>query len=133
MYGFGNEQEAAFQKDLNKFAQANGFTVKFTKAASWDTEIRARVAGGNPPDVGLFPQPGVMLMLEMRWRIASTAAPSALFLSPRPTHRPAAIAAASVTRTSSRARLRSGLVDEAGGAGWNGLVVASSGVGTRQL
>ena len=41
-------------------------------------------------------------------RIALTATPSAPFLSPRPTQRPAAIAAASVTRTSSRARLRSG-------------------------
>ena len=42
-------------------------------------------------------------------RIASTAAASAPFLSPRPTQRPAAIAAASVTRTSSSARLRSGV------------------------
>src|SRR6187399_656928 len=39
--------------------------------------------------------------------MASTAAPSPPSLSPRPTQRPAAIAAASVTRTSSRARLRS--------------------------
>ena len=46
--------------------------------------------------------------VPMSWRIASTAAPSPPFLSPRPTHRPAAIAAASVTRTSSMARLRSG-------------------------
>ena len=60
MYGFGQSQEVAFQKDIKTFADANGFSVKFTKAASWDTEIRARVAGGNPPDVGLFPQPGVM-------------------------------------------------------------------------
>ncbi len=41
-------------------------------------------------------------------RIALTAAPSAPFLSPRPTHRAAAIEAASVTRASSRARFRSG-------------------------
>src|SRR5689334_12151461 len=41
-------------------------------------------------------------------RIASTAAWSAASLSPRPTKRPAAIAAASVTRTSSSARFRSG-------------------------
>src|SRR4051812_38623448 len=40
--------------------------------------------------------------------MASTAAPSPPFLSPRPTQRPAAMAAASVTRTSSMARLRSG-------------------------
>src|SRR6476661_8934974 len=56
--------------------------------------------------------------------IASTAAPSALFLSPRPTQRPAAMAAASVTRTSSRARLRSGRSDDVGGgAGLKGLLV----------
>src|SRR3954453_21149112 len=41
-------------------------------------------------------------------RMASTAAPSAPSLSPRPIHREAARAAASVVRTSSRARLRSG-------------------------
>src|ERR671910_294610 len=46
-------------------------------------------------------------------RIASTAAWSAAFLSPRPIHRPAAIAAASVTRTSSSARLRSGALEGA--------------------
>src|SRR5689334_5533305 len=54
MYGFGQQQEVAFKKDVEKFAAANGFKVKFTKAGSWDTEIRARVAGGSPPDVGLF-------------------------------------------------------------------------------
>src|SRR5438105_14101198 len=41
-------------------------------------------------------------------RIASTAAWSAAFWSPRPTQRPAPMAAASVTRTSSRARFLSG-------------------------
>ena len=41
-------------------------------------------------------------------RMASTAAPSAPILSPRPTQRLAAMAADSVVRTSSRARLRSG-------------------------
>src|SRR5690606_38362381 len=45
---------------------------------------------------------------EIITRIALTATPSAPFLSPRPTQRPAASAAASVTRTSSMARLRSG-------------------------
>src|ERR1700728_5452733 len=44
----------------------------------------------------------------MSCRMALTAAPSAPFLSPRPTHRAEAIAPASVTLASSRARLRSG-------------------------
>ena len=49
-------------------------------------------------------------------RIAWTAAPSAPFLSPRPTHRAAAIAPASVTLASSSARFRSGAC-RAGGSG----------------
>ena len=69
MYGFGSPQEALFQKDLNTFAQANGFTVKYTHAGSWDTEIRSRVAGGNPPDVGLFPQPGLMCDLAKQKKV----------------------------------------------------------------
>ena len=43
-------------------------------------------------------------------RMASTAAPSAPSLSPRPIQREAASAAASVTLTNSRARLRSGAI-----------------------
>ena len=69
MYGFGAPQEAMFQKDLNTFAQANGFTVKFTHAGSWDTEIRSRVAGGNAPDIGLFPQPGLMCDLAKQNKV----------------------------------------------------------------
>src|SRR5665811_729758 len=50
----------------------------------------------------------LMATLSSTKRIASTAAWSALSFSPRPIQRAAAIAAASVTRTSSMAMLRSG-------------------------
>src|SRR3954471_10068853 len=49
-----------------------------------------------------------IVTLPSTMRMASTAAPSAPSLSPRPTQRLAASAAASVVRTSSMARLRSG-------------------------
>src|SRR5439155_2145584 len=49
------------------------------------------------PSIGIMPS---------ALRMASTAAPSAVFLSPRPIQRALASAPASVTRTSSRARLR---------------------------
>src|SRR3954463_15093227 len=49
-----------------------------------------------------------MATVDRTTRMASTAAPSAPSLSPRPIQRDAASAAASVTRTSSMARLRSG-------------------------
>src|SRR3954462_14983796 len=57
-----------------------------------------------------------MPIVEIITRIALTATWSAPFLSPRPTQRAAAMAAASVTRTSSIARLRSG----AAGSGVSG-------------
>jgi alpha-glucoside transport system substrate-binding protein len=69
MYGLGPDTEPGFKADVQKWASANGITIKFTKAASWDTEIRARVAGGNPPDVGLFPQPGLMCDLAKQKKV----------------------------------------------------------------
>jgi len=51
--------------------------------------------------------PFLLSTVDSMWRIASTAAWSTAFLSPRPCHLAAAIAAASVTRTSSRARFLS--------------------------
>ena len=69
MYGLGADTEPGFKADVQKWASSNGVTVKFTKAAAWDTEIRARVAGGNPPDVGLFPQPGLMCDLAKQKKV----------------------------------------------------------------
>ncbi len=69
MYGLGADTEPGFKADVQAWAAKNGITVKFTKAASWDTEIRARVAGGNPPDVGLFPQPGLMCDLAKQKKL----------------------------------------------------------------
>jgi hypothetical protein len=61
-------------------------------------------------------------------RMALTAAPSAPFLSPRPTQRAAAIEAASVTLASSSARFRSGACLPGSGTGawlpgpgWSGM------------
>ena len=59
----------------------------------------------SPSPMTTIPSMGTLLST---WRMASTAAPSAPSLSPRPIQREAASAAASVTRTSSSARLRSG-------------------------
>src|SRR5579884_1558003 len=59
-------------------------------------------------------------------RIASTAAWSAAFLSPRPIQRPAPIAAASVTRTSSSARFRSGRAVDIGADPRAGATARSS-------
>ena len=69
MYGLGPDSEPGFKADVKKFADANGITVEFIKAGSWDTEIRTKVQGGNPPDVGLFPQPGLMCDLAKQGKL----------------------------------------------------------------
>ena len=63
----------------------------------------------SPSPMTTMPSIGTVPIIR---RIASTAAWSAASLSPRPTQRAAASAAASVTRTSSIARLRSGLAPD---------------------
>ena len=65
----GPDSEPGFKADLSKFAEANGITIEFIKAGSWDTEIRTKVQGGNPPDVGLFPQPGLMCDLAKQGKL----------------------------------------------------------------
>lgn len=59
-YGFGNEQGAAFRKEVGDYAKTIGVTMKFSFLSSFDTLIRSRVAGNNAPDLAMFPQPGVL-------------------------------------------------------------------------
>jgi alpha-glucoside transport system substrate-binding protein len=62
MYGFGGDQSKGFEGAMAEFEKSSGITVKFTDASqSFDTLIRPRVQGNNPPDIALFPQPGLML------------------------------------------------------------------------
>ena len=62
MYGFGGDQSKGFEQAMAAFEKSSGITVKFTDASqSFDTLIRPRVQGNNPPDIALFPQPGLML------------------------------------------------------------------------
>ena len=62
MYGFGGDQSKGFEQAMTAFEKSSGITLKFTDASqSFDTLIRPRVQGNNPPDIALFPQPGLML------------------------------------------------------------------------
>jgi alpha-glucoside transport system substrate-binding protein len=62
MYGFGGDQSKGFTGAMKQFEQQSGIKIKFTDASqSFDTLIRPRVQGNNPPDIALFPQPGLML------------------------------------------------------------------------
>jgi len=46
------------QAALDQFAEENGMTITYTGVRSFEGDIGQQVAGGTPPDIGLFPQPG---------------------------------------------------------------------------
>ncbi|MFV9672703.1 MAG: ABC transporter substrate-binding protein [Acidimicrobiia bacterium] len=53
-----DEEAGAMQDALNVFAEANGMTIVYTGARDFSDQINAQAAGGNPPDIAIFPQPG---------------------------------------------------------------------------
>ena len=59
---FGPESSDAeagsHQAALDIFAAQNGMTISYTGERSFSDLINAQAAGGNPPDIAVFPQPG---------------------------------------------------------------------------
>ena len=55
------DEQKNFESVLQGFEDATGATVKYTSTGSdTATILSTRVAGGNPPDVALIPQPGLI-------------------------------------------------------------------------
>jgi alpha-glucoside transport system substrate-binding protein len=53
------EQEAgSLQQVLGAWGEENGVEVIYLGDANWEANINTQLAGGNPPDVSIFPQPG---------------------------------------------------------------------------
>jgi len=56
------DEEATGMVDaLATFTEQSGIEVTYTASSDFTTEINSRVQGGNPPEVALFPQPGLVL------------------------------------------------------------------------
>ena len=51
-------EAGAHQAALDIFAAQNGMTIQYTGERSFSDLINAQAAGGNPPDIAVFPQPG---------------------------------------------------------------------------
>ena len=59
VFGSETDQEAdAVSAVFADFAAETGINVTFTGATDFSDQINAQVAGGNAPDIGLYPQPG---------------------------------------------------------------------------
>lgn len=65
IYGaYGEAQTAAFQSELDEWSKESGITVKFTSLASFDKDIKTKIAAGELPDIAVWPQPGGLLDLS---------------------------------------------------------------------
>ncbi len=61
LHGISGEQEqAALQQAIDAYQESSGNTVQVEPSAEFETVIATRVEGGNPPDVALYPQPGLL-------------------------------------------------------------------------
>lgn len=61
----------AFRAVLDAFEAATGATVRYTSTAEADTAtvLDARIAAGDPPDVAVLPQPGLLATYARQGRI----------------------------------------------------------------
>ena len=53
-----DEEAGALQDALDVFAAESGIEIVYTGARDFSDQINAQAAGGNPPDIAVFPQPG---------------------------------------------------------------------------
>ncbi len=53
-----DEEAGALQDALDVFAAETGIEIVYTGARDFSDQINAQAAGGNPPDIAVFPQPG---------------------------------------------------------------------------
>jgi alpha-glucoside transport system substrate-binding protein len=60
---FTGAEQDAFDESLTAWEEESGIDIKYTGNADFTTFVRSRVQGGQPPDIALFPQPGLLLDL----------------------------------------------------------------------
>lgn len=58
---FSGQEEEAFNASLDDFREESGIDVDYVASSDFTTLINSRVQGGDPPDIALFPQPGLLL------------------------------------------------------------------------
>ena len=52
------QQVGAINAALDMLEERTGMEITYTGSADWESEINTQVAGGNPPNISIFPQPG---------------------------------------------------------------------------
>jgi alpha-glucoside transport system substrate-binding protein len=66
---YGGDEKANFEKALTAFEKESGIDIEYTDDSDFTTTIKTRVAAGDAPDIGFFPQPGGLLELAKQGKI----------------------------------------------------------------
>ena len=67
MFGVWVDQDQrSFDTAMADFEEQTGIDVEFEGSSDFETLIQVRVEGGDPPDIAVFPQPGLMANLSRR-------------------------------------------------------------------
>lgn len=60
IYGTIVDSEAELlQQSWADWAESEGITIKYEGSQDFETQLGTRAQGGNPPDIAIFPQPGL--------------------------------------------------------------------------
>jgi alpha-glucoside transport system substrate-binding protein len=60
MGAFTGDQATAFQAELDAWGETSGISVTYDGNSDFQTAVIARATAGNPPDIAIYPQPGVL-------------------------------------------------------------------------
>jgi len=63
---YGGDEKENFLKALAPFEKESGIDIEYTEDSDFTTTIKTRVAAGDAPDIGFFPQPGGLLELAAK-------------------------------------------------------------------
>lgn len=63
MYAFSGSQATGFQEAVDAWAGRHDVQVSYSGSDDLTTDLRARIAAGNPPDLAVLPQPGLAVEL----------------------------------------------------------------------
>ena len=67
IYGTISGDEATLlQQSWSAWAAENNITIQYEASQQFESQIGVRAQGGNPPDIAIFPQPGLMADLASR-------------------------------------------------------------------
>jgi alpha-glucoside transport system substrate-binding protein len=64
MSAFTGDEANLFRESFQPFIDETGVDVDYEEAAGFETIITTRVQGGDPPDIALFPQPGLLMDIQ---------------------------------------------------------------------